>query len=346
VSHPPPEAAGCAPGVGLLAALGVGANLGDRRASLDAALDALDRLPAVEILAVSSLHESAPWGDHDQDAFLNAAIVARTTLEPLELLRATQRIETRLGKRTVRVWGPRAIDIDLLLFGDHASATADLRLPHAHLRDRPFVYQPLAECLRGLGAVPGAWPELTEPTDAGRSIEADTRRLDPTGPWPSRPAPRKVLLASPTPESTRALGRTLGAAARTGDVFALDGPLGAGKTCLVHGLAEGLGITGPIPSPTYTLCREYTRGRLPFQHWDFYRLEGEGDLESTGFLDAVDGGVVAAVEWAGRFAHDLPPGAVAVRVDRSAADDTRLIALDFPPGSLALRRATSEWRPC
>ena len=124
--------------------LGLGANLGDRRAALRAAVAELRAL--LEDVRVSALYETAPWGDEDQPAFLNAALRGATELQPLDLLNATQAIEQRLGRlRTGRRWGPRAIDIDILLYGAETVSHPRLIIPHAHLRERGFALRPLAD---------------------------------------------------------------------------------------------------------------------------------------------------------------------------------------------------------
>lgn len=318
-------------------AIALGSNLGDRREMMDRAVEALDCVPGLELQAISSLYESAPWGDTDQDAFLNAAVVGECSLKPEELLRATQRIEQQLGKRVLRKWGPRAIDLDLLLFGDRVADTESLTLPHPHIRGRPFVFRPLAE------VAGGRWAEFTQPDEAGRELMGDTKALEPQGVWPSRPVAQEWEMESPTEATTGGLGERFGAAARAGDLFALCGPLGAGKSCLVRGIARGLGLIGPVPSPTYTLCREYPEARIPFQHWDFYRLGDDDDLESTGFTDKSDEPAVIAIEWADLFREQLPADrCVDVRIERQTADDTRRLRFRFPPGALRLRVAAAS----
>ncbi len=124
--------------------LGLGANLGDRRATLRAAVAELRSL--LSNVRVSALYETAPWGDQDQPAFLNAALRGTTELPPLDLLDATQDIERRLGRvRSARRWGPRAIDIDILLYGTEIVSHPRLTIPHRHLRDRGFVLRPLVD---------------------------------------------------------------------------------------------------------------------------------------------------------------------------------------------------------
>jgi 2-amino-4-hydroxy-6-hydroxymethyldihydropteridine diphosphokinase len=126
--------------------IGLGSNQGDRRAMLDAALAELARRPGVRVAAVSRYWETAAVGGPEgQPPFLNAAAALDTTLSPRELLHVLLDVEKTLGReRTVR-WGPRTIDLDLLLHGDTILSDADLTLPHPHLQQRGFVLGPLAE---------------------------------------------------------------------------------------------------------------------------------------------------------------------------------------------------------
>jgi 2-amino-4-hydroxy-6-hydroxymethyldihydropteridine diphosphokinase len=125
--------------------LGLGGNVGDSRAKIRAALDALRERNVVEVTAVSSLYRTAPWGPVAQDDFANACAIGTTRLSPLELLDAVKTIERDLGRvETVR-WGPREIDIDILYYGDDAFDDPRLILPHKELFQRAFVLQPLAE---------------------------------------------------------------------------------------------------------------------------------------------------------------------------------------------------------
>jgi len=317
-----------------LVAIALGSNLGDRRANIAAAARALDAVEGLCLRRLSRLYETPPWGDADQGDFLNAAVLGTTTLSPRALLAETQRIESALGKKVVRRWGPRVIDVDLLFVGDVPIDEDGLKLPHPRIRSRPFVYLPLRDVLAGAGPM-----HLTEPDDEGRAIEHTARIVeDRGGDWPSSFAPRRVVVRTRSEEETEKLGRALGAATRGGEVFALAGPLGAGKSVFVRGIARGLGVEGPVQSPSYTLCREHRAGRLPLLHWDFYRLGDEGDLESTGFLDKPLAGAVTAIEWAELFAHDLPADLARVAIARDG-DATREIALEFPAGQFHLRRA-------
>jgi tRNA threonylcarbamoyladenosine biosynthesis protein TsaE len=127
-------------------------------------------------------------------------------------------------------------------------------------------------------------------------------------------------------EETRALGAALGRAARAGDVLWLHGELGAGKTELTKGLAEGLHCASPVSSPSFALIHEYAGGRLPLYHADLYRLEGAAAVE-LGLEDYLEGEGVTAVEWGER----LPPSFFADGLDltlQSGTDeDERTVAL-------------------
>ncbi len=110
------------------------------------AVEAIGALPGVRVCAVSSVYESEPWGVVEQPRFLNMAAEVETALSPLELLNAVKAIELRLGRVAGGVkWGPRAIDIDLILWGDLVVQSPELELPHPEFRRRAFVLVPLAE---------------------------------------------------------------------------------------------------------------------------------------------------------------------------------------------------------
>ncbi len=125
--------------------IGLGSNLGDRAALLASALVRLRSLGTV--IAASALYETAPWGKVDQPHFLNAACVLETGLEPRALLAELGRIERELGRDRAREerWGPRAIDLDLLLYDERVVREGGLALPHPGLHERPFALVPLAE---------------------------------------------------------------------------------------------------------------------------------------------------------------------------------------------------------
>jgi 2-amino-4-hydroxy-6-hydroxymethyldihydropteridine diphosphokinase len=129
-----------------LACVGLGSNLGDRRATLERAIAALARTGGVHVQKVSSFHETEPvGGPPGQGKYLNAAAVIETDLDAHGLLRVLEGIEAQFGRvRSVR-WGERTLDLDLLLFGDEIISTLELTVPHPRLRVRRFVLEPLAE---------------------------------------------------------------------------------------------------------------------------------------------------------------------------------------------------------
>jgi 2-amino-4-hydroxy-6-hydroxymethyldihydropteridine diphosphokinase len=125
--------------------LGLGSNMGDRRAQLQAAVDALPDVGA-DVLACSSAYDTDPVGEvREQPSFLNACALVRTSLQPLELLDAVKRLERELGRTPGARYGPRAIDIDILLLGELELQHARMSLPHAELLRRRFVLIPALE---------------------------------------------------------------------------------------------------------------------------------------------------------------------------------------------------------
>jgi 2-amino-4-hydroxy-6-hydroxymethyldihydropteridine diphosphokinase len=125
--------------------LSLGSNVGDRTKLLDSALGLLQDEQGVDVLCVSSFYETAPWGMEGQPDFINLAAEIETELAPLELLKAVKCIERSLGRRSGTRWGPRAIDIDIILWGDTVLQTPGLTLPHPEYQNRAFVLVPLAE---------------------------------------------------------------------------------------------------------------------------------------------------------------------------------------------------------
>jgi 2-amino-4-hydroxy-6-hydroxymethyldihydropteridine diphosphokinase len=126
--------------------LGVGSNLGDRRRNLEAALEALRAHPQITVSAVSAFLETEPvGGPPGQGRFLNAAAAIETDLSPAALLEELKRIERAIGRKPGPRWGPREIDLDILLYGDMILETVTLAIPHPRMRERRFVLEPLAE---------------------------------------------------------------------------------------------------------------------------------------------------------------------------------------------------------
>ena len=115
--------------------LGLGSNLGDRAANLRAAVKALG--PEVKVLQESALYETPPWGVEDQPGFLNMALKAETNLTPEALRDHVKRIEAEVGRTPTYHWGPRLIDIDILLYDDRIVDTPDLVIPHPQMHKRP-----------------------------------------------------------------------------------------------------------------------------------------------------------------------------------------------------------------
>lgn len=129
------------------AALGFGSNQGDRAENIRAALARLEERGAGRILQASPFYCTPPWGDTNQEDFLNACALLETSLSPQDLLGLCLEIERELGRDRAkeRRWGPRSIDIDILFYDDAELDTPDLSLPHPHMLDRAFVLIPLAD---------------------------------------------------------------------------------------------------------------------------------------------------------------------------------------------------------
>lgn len=125
----------------------LGANLGEREASLQAAVDALGRAEGIEVEQVSSLYDSAPWGEEDQAPFINLCVVGQTVCSPCDVLEVCKRIERDIGRVPGRHWGERVVDIDVLFYGDKQVDTSVLTLPHQYMWERAFVLEPLAELI-------------------------------------------------------------------------------------------------------------------------------------------------------------------------------------------------------
>jgi tRNA threonylcarbamoyladenosine biosynthesis protein TsaE len=117
------------------------------------------------------------------------------------------------------------------------------------------------------------------------------------------------------PEETYALGKSLGEAAKPGDVICLNGNLGVGKTVFTQGFADGLAITEPVNSPTFTIVREYRSGRLPLYHFDVYRLSDGMEFLDTGAEDYLEDSGLSVIEWADIVADVLPPDALVVMIE-------------------------------
>ncbi|MBC1335061.1 2-amino-4-hydroxy-6-hydroxymethyldihydropteridine diphosphokinase [Listeria booriae] len=125
--------------------LSIGTNIGNRQENLENALKSLNQTENIKITHVSSVYETDPVGFEDQDAFLNIAVALETTLDQETLLQTGLNIETELGRVRLIRWGPRLIDIDLLLYDDIKQQSPTLELPHPRMTERAFVMIPLQE---------------------------------------------------------------------------------------------------------------------------------------------------------------------------------------------------------
>lgn len=121
-------------------------------------------------------------------------------------------------------------------------------------------------------------------------------------------------IESNSPQETFEIGRKMGEAASPGQIFCLAGELGTGKTVFSQGFAAGLGIVEPVNSPTFTIVQEYRDGRLPFFHFDVYRIEDPEEMEEIGYEDYFYGDGVCLIEWAGRIEELLPAERVEVSI--------------------------------
>lgn len=130
-------------------------------------------------------------------------------------------------------------------------------------------------------------------------------------------------------EETYALGEKIGRRAQPGQVYTLIGDLGVGKTVFTQGVAAGLGITEPVSSPTFTIVQFYDDGRMPFYHFDVYRIGDPEEMEEVGFEDCIYGEGLCLIEWANLIEEILPPSYTQVRIekDMSRGFDYRRITL-------------------
>ncbi|MBQ7562448.1 MAG: 2-amino-4-hydroxy-6-hydroxymethyldihydropteridine diphosphokinase [Lachnospiraceae bacterium] len=131
--------------------IAMGSNVGDREAHIDAAMEALEKKEDLNVVQVSEYVESKPYGGVDQDTFINAAAKLRTLLTPEELLMILQEIEDEEDRVRTTHWGPRTLDLDILMYDDLVLDTEQLTIPHADMQNRDFVLAPLSEiapCLR------------------------------------------------------------------------------------------------------------------------------------------------------------------------------------------------------
>jgi 2-amino-4-hydroxy-6-hydroxymethyldihydropteridine diphosphokinase len=142
--------------------LGIGSNIGDRLAHLQLAVDALAAVPGVRVTAVSRVYETAPVGGPPQGAYLNAVVAIETNLTVEELLLRGQQIEARAARERAERWGPRTLDVDILLVDDTRLDCDDLTIPHPRMWERGFVLAPLRDVAPDLVPADETWEGVRE----------------------------------------------------------------------------------------------------------------------------------------------------------------------------------------
>ena len=125
-----------------------------------------------------------------------------------------------------------------------------------------------------------------------------------------------MIIETNSPQETKELGKKMAERGKPGDVFTLVGDLGVGKTVCTQGIAEGLGIDEPVNSPTFTIVQEYESGRMPFYHFDVYRIGDPEEMDEIGFDDYIYGDGLCLIEWADLIEEILPEKRVAIRIEK------------------------------
>lgn len=125
-------------------------------------------------------------------------------------------------------------------------------------------------------------------------------------------------------EETRALGGRLAKRLHAGDTVLLTGDLGAGKSELARGIARGLGVSGPIPSPSFTILNAYDEGRIPLYHFDWYRIQDSGEIGEMGMEEQIGGDGVALIEWGERAEEYLPERMLKISIQNPGGDDREI----------------------
>ena len=138
------------------------------------------------------------------------------------------------------------------------------------------------------------------------------------------------VIESRSEKDTFALGQKLGGDCRPGDIVLLNGDLGVGKTVFTKGFGKGLGIEEPISSPTFTILKEYDEGRMPFYHFDVYRIGSDDEMDEIGYYEAIDGDGVCLIEWAELIYDILPPQykKVTIKKDVEKGFDYRTVLVE------------------
>ena len=142
-----------------------------------------------------------------------------------------------------------------------------------------------------------------------------------------------MVIETRSPEETFALGEKLGREAKPGQIYTLNGDLGTGKTVFTQGFASGLGITEPENSPTFTILQVYEEGRMPFYHFDVYRIGDVEEMDEIGYEDCFYGEGVCLIEWAELIEEILPENVIVVTIEKDLEQgfDYRKITLEGLP---------------
>ena len=125
-----------------------------------------------------------------------------------------------------------------------------------------------------------------------------------------------MVIETRSPEETFALGEKLGREAKPGQIYTLNGDLGTGKTVFTQGFASGLGITEPVNSPTFTILQVYEEGRMPFYHFDVYRIGDVEEMDEIGYEDCFYGEGVCLIEWSQLIPEILPDEVIRIRIEK------------------------------
>ncbi len=142
-----------------------------------------------------------------------------------------------------------------------------------------------------------------------------------------------MVIETRSPEETFDLGEKLGREAKPGQIYTLNGDLGTGKTVFTQGFASGLGITEPVNSPTFTILQVYEEGRMPFYHFDVYRIGDVEEMDEIGYEDCFYGEGVCLIEWAELIEEILPENVIVVTIEKDLEQgfDYRKITLEGLP---------------
>lgn len=146
-----------------------------------------------------------------------------------------------------------------------------------------------------------------------------------------------MIIETNSEQETYELGVQMARDARPGQVFALIGDLGTGKTVLTKGMAAGLGIQEPVSSPTFTILQVYEEGRMPFYHFDVYRIGDIEEMEEIGYEDCFYGNGVSLVEWANLIEELMPEDTVWIRIEKD-------LEAGFDYRKIWIARSSQEWR--